>query len=260
MRPRNEAKGDSSHWSGGGFGGLELWLIDLDAAASALLNLEQKTQRLPQCDRDYAATIVDKRRANEWSAAHVALRILLERAVGENWRGKPFVREAGAKPYFGGAPVTFSLSHVPGRSLVGVCNVEPLGVDLERTRVVNIREPRRTMLERAAAVLGEEASLPVRGDARTLQSWVRLEALAKSDGRGIGRLLTQLGIVGTSSACGEAFNKRLGDVKQLVSPCAVFDLKIAEGFFAAAAVPAGVQRPTVLKFPASVEGIQELLS
>lgn len=236
-----------------------MWFIDLDAAASVLLNLEQQTPRLPQCDRDFAATIVDKRRASEWFAAHVALRILLERAVGANWRGTPFVRDAGAKPYLGGAPVTFSLSHVLGRSLVGVGNVEPLGIDLERMRCVNIREPRRTMLERAAEVLAKEASLPEREDVRALQAWVRLEALAKADGRGIGRLLTQLGIVGKSSARGEAFTKRLDIVKQEVPPCAVFDLKIAEGFFAAAAVPAGVQRPTIRKFPSRAEGIQELL-
>ena len=88
---------------------------------------------------------------------------------------------------------------------------------------------------------------------------MRLEALAKADGRGIGRLLTQLGIVGTSSAQGEAFSKRLDDVKQEVPPCAVYDLKIAEEIFAAAALPAGVQRPSILKFPPSTRGIQELL-
>ncbi len=258
MSPHHEAQSDTSPWARG-FGGLELWCIDLNAAASSLLDGEQQTPRLPQRDRDFAATIADKRRTNEWLATHIALRILLERAVGAKWRGTPFVRAAGAKPYLAGAAVTFSLSHVPGWSLVGVGKVEPLGVDLERKRVVNICAPRRIMLERAAEALSEEASLPEQGDARALQAWVRLEAVAKADGRGIGRLLTQLGIVGGTSAQGDDLQKRIDDMRQGVPPCAVHDLRIAEGLFAAAALPAGARLPNIFRFPSSIKGVNELL-
>ncbi|MEE9547417.1 MAG: hypothetical protein V3V65_07955 [Hyphomicrobium sp.] len=258
MSTHHEAQSDTSHWEGG-FGGLELWCIDLNAAASLLLEVEQQTPRLPQRDRNLAETIADKRRANEWLAAHVALRILLERAIGAEWRGRLFVRGVGAKPHLAGAPVTFSLSHVPGWSLVGMSNEEPIGVDLERMRVVNIPGPRRILLERAAEVLGEEASLPERDDTRILKAWVRLEAFAKADGRGIGRLLTQLGIVGANSVQGEAFSKRLDDVKQEAPPCAAYDVNIAEGLFAAAVMPAGAPRPEIFRFPSSIKGIHELL-
>jgi 4'-phosphopantetheinyl transferase len=258
LSAHHEAQSDTSHWEGG-FGGLELWCIDLNAAASLLLEVEQQTPRLPQRDRNLAEKIADKRRANEWLAAHVALRILLERAIGAEWRGRLFVRGVGAKPHLAGAPVTFSLSHVPGWSLVGMSNVEPIGVDLERMRVVNIPGSRRILLERAAEVLGEDASLPERDDTRILKAWVRLEAFAKADGRGIGRLLTQLGIVGANSVQGESFSKRLDDVKQEAPPCAAYDLNIAEGLFAAAVMPAGAARPEIFRFPSSIKGIHELL-
>lgn len=258
MSPHHETQSDASRWEGG-FGGLELWCIDLNAAASLLLEIEQQTPRLPQRDRDLAETIVDKRRANEWLAAHVALRILLERAIGAKWRGMPFVRAAGAKPHLADAPVTFSLSHVRGWSLVGVSNVEPMGVDLERMRVVNIPGPRRILIERAAEVLGEDASLPEREDARILKAWVRLEAFAKADGRGIGRLLTQLGIVGTNDLQGDAFSKRLNELKREAPSCAMYDLNIGEGLFAAAVLPPGTPRPEILRFPSSIEGIQKHL-
>jgi len=258
LSTRDEAQSDISPWAGG-FGGLELWSIDLNAAASTLLGVEQHTPRLPQRDRDVATTITDKLRASEWLAAHVALRILLERAIGAGWRGTPFVRAPGAKPYLAGAPVSFSLSHVPGWSLIGVGNVEPLGVDLERRRAVNIRAPRRFLLERAAMALSKETLLPEHGDARTLQAWVRLEAFAKADGRGIGRLLTQLRIVGGTSAQADDLRKRLDDMKQEAPPCVVHDLGIAAGLFAAAALPVGAPRPDIFSFPSDIKGISELL-
>lgn len=258
MNALHEAQSETSLWEGG-FSGLELWCVNLNAAASALLKIERQTLRLPQRDRDLAETIVDKRRANEWLAAHVALRILLERAIGPEFRGTPFVRAAGAKPYLAGAPVTFSLSHVPGWSLAGLSNAEPIGVDLERRRVVNIPGARRTLIERAAEVLGEDASLPDREDERILTAWVRLEALAKTDGRGIGRLLTRLGIVGTNDLQSDAFSKRLNELKQAALPCAMYDLNIEEGLFAAAVLPAAAPRPEIFRFPSSIEGIHKLL-
>ena len=242
------------------FGGLELWCIDVNTTAGLLLDVEQKTPRLPERDRDFATTIADRSRANEWLAAHVALRILLERAVGPKWRGMPFERAAGVKPYLAGAPITFSLSHVSGCSLVGVGNKEPLGVDLERMRIVNIGAPRRIMLECAAEALPDAASLPDREDARVLQAWVRLEAFAKADGCGIGRLLTQLGIVGENCVQGDDLQARVDNIKRAVPPCVVHDLDIEKEIFAAAALPAGTQHPNIFKFPSSAKGINELLA
>jgi len=256
---RLEVQGEGLPWRRG-FLGLELWCVDLKAGAASLLTLERQTARLPKRDWDFASTIADTRRAGEWLAAHVALRILLERAVGPKWRGTPFVRGAGVKPYLAGAPVTFSLSHVSGWSLVGVGSGEYVGVDLERARCMNIREPRRVMLQRAAAALSEETSLPEREDLRTLQAWVRLEAFAKADGRGIGRLLTQLGIVGSTSAQDVGFCKRLDEVKKGPPACKVHDLDIAAGVFAAAALPLTARPPAIFKFPSSISGIHELLS
>jgi len=108
-------------------------------------------------------------------------------------------------------------------------------------------------------VLGEDASLPKREDARILKAWVRLEAFTKTDGRGIGRLLTQLGIVGTNDLQGDAFSNRLNELKREAPSCAMYDLNVGEGLFAAAVLPPGTPRPEILRFPSSIEGIHKLL-
>ena len=205
-----------------GFSDLELWRIDLVAAGSALRDVEQATPRLSAWEREKALTIADTAVAAEWLAAHVGLRILIERAAGVRWRGMPFERGRGAKPHLKRAPITFSLSHVPGRALIGLSRNNLIGVDLERTRPVRVRPPRRASIEFVAGALNTRQPLPVSVDARFLQSWVRLEALAKADGRGIGRLLTQLGIVGGADDERDVLVARLDKVTATVPPFVIW--------------------------------------
>jgi 4'-phosphopantetheinyl transferase len=92
----------------------------------------------------------------------------------------------------------FSLSHARGVALIGLTPAGTIGVDVERTREVRIAAERRAAIEAAGAALG--ASLAGDGNTRFLHAWVRLEAYAKADGCGIGRLLTQLSNLGVAAA------------------------------------------------------------
>jgi hypothetical protein len=98
-----------------GFRGLELWCVELQAAGRALLELERRTPRLSGSERENARTFADAVVAYEWLAAHVALRVLLERAAGAEWRGVPFVRAGHGKPRLDGAPVARSAGPLRAR-------------------------------------------------------------------------------------------------------------------------------------------------
>jgi 4'-phosphopantetheinyl transferase len=235
---------------------VECWLVDLQAAAPALHAIERDTPRLSDWDRETASAFSDKQAAAQWLAAHIALRILLERAVGPGLRGVPLERGARIKPHVKDAPVIFSLSHVTGLALIALGPAEPLGVDLERSRVVHMSPHRRAPMEVAAAALNTETALPKADDARFLQTWVRLEAAAKADGCGIGRMLTRLGLT-RDSTLSEA--ERAARARAITQVMRLRDMDLGGGLFAAVATPPGVGRPDVTAFPASPEGLAALL-
>ncbi len=238
----------------------ELWCVDLVAGAPALHAIERGTPRLSPADHARAAAFSDADVRAEWLATHIALRLLIERAAGRQWRCISFDRSERGKPHLGGTQLAFSLSHVPGLALIGLAPRGAIGVDIERTRPVRIGEPRRARIEDAGAAL-IAGPLPSEGNARFLQAWVRLEAYAKADGCGIGRLLTRLGILGTRAA-GLAEQTGVREiVAKLVreSPDAVAnDLQLGDGIYAAA-VCAGTEPPAeVAWLPSSVEGLEKL--
>lgn len=239
-----------------GIGGLELWGVDLEAAGSALRETERRTPRLSSEDRAYAAAFSDSTVAAERLAVRIALRILIERAAGAAWRGAPLQRGAHGKPYLPGARVAFSVSHAPGVALVGISADEAVGVDVERARHVRVRSPRREAIETAAAVLNAAQALPAEPEARFLQAWVRLEAYAKAQGGGVGRLLGRLGIVG-GGAHGE-IEGRLENAP--AGPrTAVHDVALREGLFAAFAVAPAADAPEPQWMPHGADAMEALL-
>jgi len=239
---------------------VELWCVDLKAAAPALAEMERLTPRLASGERQEAASIADAEVGAERLAVRVAVRLLLERIAGARWRSQPLVRDKHGKPRLEGASVVFSLSHVPGLALIGVAASGPIGVDLERARDVRVRAPRRARLEQAGAALNAAQDLPDGEDARFLQAWVRLEAFAKADGCGIGRLLTRLGIVGERELAREDLIERIERARARVEGAVTRDLALGEGLYAAiASVPA----PAVLEIrwlPTSIDGLEKLLT
>ena len=197
----------------------------------------------------------------EWLATHIALRLLIERAAGTQWRRAVFTRSERGKPHLDGTPLAFSISHAPGLALIGLAPRGRIGVDIERTRRVRVGEARRARIVEASAALSN-APLPTEGNARFLQAWVRLESLAKADGCGIGRLLTRLGILGVSEEA-RAEQAGAGDMVATLltggTPPSVRDLQLGDGVYAAVASigVAPVGAPAWL--PTRVESLEKLI-
>jgi 4'-phosphopantetheinyl transferase len=239
----------------------ELWCVDLGAAGPALHTLEERMPRLSSADRARACDLSDPAVRGEWLATHIALRLLIERAAGTQWRGVTFARGERGKPHLDGTPLAFSISHTPGLALIGLASRGSIGVDIERTRRVRVGEERHVRIEEAGAALTNEP-LPAEGSARFLQAWVRLEALAKADGCGIGRLLTRLGILGVSAEtrAGQA-SARTMVAALLATDTApsVRDLQLGDGVYAAVASigVAGAGAPAWL--PTRVESLEKLI-
>jgi len=248
---------------------IELWCVDLTAAAPALHAIEQHTPRLSKDDRARASSFSDDTVRTEWMATHIALRLLIERWDGARWRGAPYALADRGKPHLPDAPLSFSISHARGIALVGISRIGSIGVDIERTRTVRIGSPRRERIEVAGAALSTEP-LPSEGEACFLQAWVRLEAYAKAEGCGIGRLLTRLGILGSGTAGrpDASPGDRAGPAPVisavLTEPRAntslsVRDLQLGEGIYAAVAVPEGAALGDIPWLPSDREALENLI-
>jgi phosphopantetheinyl transferase len=237
----------------------ELWCVDLEAAAPALIEIERRTPRLSDWDRETAAAMADAVAAAQWLATHAALRLLLERRLGARWRSVPLERRPNARPRLADAPVSFSLSHIPGMALIALSPRGDLGVDLERTRCVRMRPPRREAIEAAGVALNSRAQLPEGADARFLQAWVRLEAFAKADGCGIGRLLTRLGIVGGRDIAPAQLAENVRLVRAGASASAVSDIELGAGRYAAITLAPAQAVPRPHWLPACIGGLEDML-
>jgi phosphopantetheinyl transferase len=224
-----------------------------------LCGLEQSLPLLSDWERGRAATFTDAAQAQEWLAAHIALRVVLERVLGNAARGVTFARAAGGKPRLEGAPIAFSLSHIPGLALIALARDGIVGVDVEWTHAVRVREPRRARIEAAGAAINPSDPLPAGADARFLQAWVRLEAFAKAEGCGVGRLLTRLGINSARAGREEDFRFRIEGV-MAETQIASRDVVLGEGLFAAVAAAPMRAVPEVFTLPASKSALQKLLA
>jgi len=241
-------------------GALELWHVDTRASAAALGALEERLRLLSEWEHERAAEFADRAQAEEWLAAHVALRIVLERVAGRAARRAAFTRSAGGKPQLEDARAAFSLAHSPGAALIAIARGGTVGVDLECARKVRVREPRRSRIEVAAAALNPEEPLPAEQEVRFLQAWVRLEAFAKAEGSGIGRLLTRLGISGDAAGSEVEFRARIDSVLGATQVAATRDVALDGGLFAA--VSSGPARAAfeVFRLPAGKSALEELLA
>ncbi len=177
-------------------GAVEIWSIDLDAAAPELLALEAEAGLMAAQDRAAVANLIDPAAAVRRLAASIGLRVLLSGLEGREIATRPFVRGANGKPGLPGAGHHFNITHSGPAALIALSS-HPVGIDLERLRPVRMESRRRRLIEAAALAVADGAPITGRSDEqRFLQAWTRLEALAKADGCGIGRLLTEIGAVG----------------------------------------------------------------
>jgi 4'-phosphopantetheinyl transferase len=170
-----------------------LWVVDLVAGAEVLSEFahRHRLHQDPPASGSLAPSLAGPR-----TAARAALRIILAGYVGLAAARRPFILARGGKPNFdhrNGAPLDFSLAHCDTAAIIAISNVGPIGVDIEGPRSIRIADHRRLQLVDAATSLAIRDPLPdAPGEARFLQAWVRLEALAKLTGEGLGALLGRL--------------------------------------------------------------------
>ncbi len=178
---------------------IEIVLVDLVGAEASLAEEEARRPRLSVADEQRAEAIADERTRRLWRTSRIATRIVLERVGGERLRRIVFRIEKGGRPILGNGGPHFSISHCDGAALIAVTADMPVGVDLEESsRKLKMSSDRRIRVVQAAVRLGANMPLSADSDGDVLAAWVRLEAIAKERGSGIGRLLTEEGVVGGS--------------------------------------------------------------
>ncbi len=248
-----------------------VWLVDLVAAAAALEEVQAHFRLMPDAMAEAGQATGEQHKR----LAHIALRALLAGAIGPDGARLPFEIEAQGKPRLakeaeagaaGHPPLSFSLAHCETAAMIGLACGGPIGVDLEFARVVRINADRRALLEAAAEAIAGGVALPivdgadVDADARFLQAWVRLEAVAKATGEGISSLLGRIGARGRIAAPAQG------------SPAAATELKVVDvtpgtvlGAFAAVAYtppPSDItaQAPVFCHLPDTLAALEGLVA
>lgn len=219
---------------------LELWCVDVFQHSDILESAERALSCLSAEEIKRAESMtLSQRDCRAWRAAHIALRLVLERWLGAGVRGQAWRTGSAGRPELEGGALSFSLSHAGEAALIGLCDRGPIGVDIERLRPITINAERRALLAAYAGSLNPGVALPVDPEHQFLQAWVRLEAVAKADGGGIGRPLAEAGMIGPRARAGAASLARF----------AVRDLSVGIGSFAAVAAPELPAEALVRRFP-----------
>ena len=91
---------------------IELWLIDRDAQAPALADIERRRPLLPPGEREQAARNIDRADAARWLNGRIALRLLLEPRIGARAARLPFDVMGGGRPLIADCDLDFSLSDI----------------------------------------------------------------------------------------------------------------------------------------------------
>ncbi|MCL4765290.1 MAG: hypothetical protein KJZ80_03555 [Hyphomicrobiaceae bacterium] len=240
-----------------------LWLVDVVRAGPALAALEAATPRLSEDERARAAALA--RHGEDWRLLRIALRVLLEGAVGPKLRLVPFRTSRRGKPALPWrAGVEFSLSHSGRLGLVAIA-AGPVGVDLEHEREVRFPADRQQAMLAAARALAPTAGRA--GDRAPdapgiLQAWVRLEAWGKARGSGVGALLHDLGIRGRrwTAGGGAADDGELAAALLRQEALDLHDLDLPPGLFGAVAGHDLAAPPPVRDFPADFAAMATLAS
>jgi 4'-phosphopantetheinyl transferase len=239
--------------------GIDLWLVDLDRAEAALEALEARAPRLSPDIRARCDAMHDEAARRERRLSHIALRLALEARLGEVVRGVPFATSETGKPSLAHpdpaeSGLGFSLAHTRGLALIAVGG-GTLGVDIERVRAVRIPAARRPPIEAEAVVLAAGAPLiDTDADARFINAWVRVEAVAKATGSGVAPILERLrpGKPADAGPPAQAAGREQGLVAR--------DVPIAGGIFAAIALDRAAPLPALGGFPETAGAIEALLA
>jgi len=161
--------------------GVDLWRIDLDALAPFV-----EIKLLSDEERVRAERLRFERDRGRYLAAHLALRVLLGRALARSPDTLIFTQAEFGKPRLAVAPqCAFNLSHSEGVGLVAIGGEHELGVDIEVVRELNDVHAlaQRCCTDAECAVLFAQ---PAHALSRAfLRSWTRKEACLKALGVGL---------------------------------------------------------------------------
>ncbi|MGO4683910.1 4'-phosphopantetheinyl transferase family protein [Hyphomicrobium sp. 2TAF46] len=225
-------------------GDFEVFFVDLVKSASLLEAEEKATPRLSASDIARVASMSgDSEGRRLWRNARIATRVVLERAGGSGIRQADFEIEPGGRPRLAAGSPWFNVSHTGGAALIAVSKNTPVGVDLERKqRSLKMSGERRQRIIASAQRFGADRQLSAIHDADVMTAWVRLEAAAKALGIGIGRLLTEQGVVG---------GKGRNQPQDTGYGLAVRNLEAGDEYVAAIAAERLPEKLEVLPFPAN---------
>jgi len=245
-----------------------LVMVNLASAAPSLLALEQRRPRLSRDEQARIARIGSDEQRQARLAAHVALRLLLERYAGVNKvRGLGYQFGARGRPHLPGSGLEFSISYGKAEALIALAMAGPIGVDLEAMRRLPLNAARRQRIMAAALALvlapagdglvGDglcaKASTPTaaaaeretateqtaaeRETAAFLRGWTRLEAVAKATDLGLAGLLGRFDLMGPGKPWTEANDRTVRDFMERRG-LILRDLDPGRDRFAALALPA----------------------
>jgi len=233
------------------FDGLDIVFVDLDASRALLDREEAITPRLSTSDRHRVDRLYgDPERQCHWRAARIATRIVLERSAGPGVRGAEFEIASGGRPSLGAAFPHFNVSHTANVALIAVCQSSPVGVDIECLRTLKMSLERRRRIITAAADITRFVGADPDSDVDVLKAWVRLEAVAKARGSGIGVLLTEEGVIGGTG-------KVARNLEQ-ASP-ATASLDVEAPYIAAVAADTLPAKVGLRRFPSSAEALRDFM-
>jgi 4'-phosphopantetheinyl transferase len=195
--PKSPVTGGAVSGDGAANPRIEVFFIDLVRAATFLEAEEARTPRLSGADIARAGAMADSEARHLWRASRIAARVALERIGGAGLRRVAFQIEPSGRPGLGEGGPYFSISHTGGVALVAIAKAMAVGVDLEaKDRTLRMSGDRRRRILSAIVRFGPQPPLSAEKDSDILVAWVQLEAAAKALGIGIGRLLTEEGVVG----------------------------------------------------------------
>lgn len=214
----------------------ELWLVDLDDIHPSAIDAAWRC--IFSAVGDGVLPVPDRRSPAEPAAAirrasHQVLRLLLAADVGPSVAARPFRTDPLGKPALAAPGPQFSLSHSGQAALIALSRNGAIGADIEAARTVRMPSERRaTILAAGSAAVPQAPIADAAGsDLGLLQAWVRLEALAKARGCGMARLLTELGIIGRSSATATA----IGSIDAVRAGFSVHDVALPANYLGAVA-------------------------
>lgn len=217
---------------------LGVWLFDVDRLRDRLARAQARVPRLSDDEEIRASCTRDPVMRQRWVASRIALRLTLEFWMKQSLGRQPFPVAPGGRPFLPPPAPSFSLSHAGPFALIAIAEAGPIGADIEEISARKISQGRVSQMEGYAAHIGRTVLDPTSGQRRFIQAWTRIEAYAKADGRGVGRILSEVGILGRGSQAARAQGVPAEFKPIAYGACDLNIAHLAPGYAAAVAGPA----------------------